>query len=63
METDDMLRAIYKLSEKDGLSYSELSDITNWYERSNQGEFDTSRLQEKSRERIIVIFHRFYKVS
>lgn len=60
MEADNMLRAIYKLSHKDGLSYGEVSDITNWAERAGP-EFDTTLLQEKSRERIATIFHRFFK--
>jgi len=61
MNTDNMLRAIYRLSQKDGLSYGEVSDITNWAERSGP-EFDTTLLQEKSRERIAAIYARFYEV-
>lgn len=60
MEIDAQLRAIYGLSMKDGLSYSDLSDITNWAERAGPL-FDTTLLQEKSRERITAIFKRFYK--
>jgi len=59
MSTDNMLRAIYRLSMQDGLSYSELSEITNWAERAGPL-FDTSILQEKSRERIQSIYNRFF---
>jgi len=60
MNTDNQLRAIYALYMKDGLSYSELTDITNWAERAGPL-FDTTVLTEKSRERITAIFRRFYK--
>ena len=60
MDTDSQLRAIYSLSMKDGLSYSEVSDITNWRERAGP-DCDTTLLQEKSRERITVIFNRFFQ--
>jgi hypothetical protein len=59
MNTDNMLRAIYRLSQKDGLSHEEVSDITNWMERAGP-EIDTTLLQEKSRERISAIFSRFF---
>lgn len=62
MNTDNMLRAIYRLSHEDGLSYSELSDITNWVERAGP-EFDTTLLQEKNRERIAAIYNRFHEVA
>lgn len=62
MNTDEMLKAIYKLGLKDGLTYSELSDITTWMERSGP-DVDTTLLQEKSRERIVQIFNRFYEVK
>lgn len=60
MEIDAQLRAIYSLSMKDGLSYSELSDITNWRERAGP-ECDTTLLQEKSRERITAIYRKHFK--
>ena len=60
MNTDNQLRAIYGLSMKDGLSYSELSDITNWRERAGP-ECDTTLLTEKSRERIMAIYNRFFE--
>lgn len=59
MITDTMLRQLYRLGLKDGLSYSELSDITTWAERAGP-EFDTTLLSEKSRERIAAIHKRFY---
>jgi hypothetical protein len=60
MNTDTQLRAIYVLSMKDGLSYSELSDITNWRERAGP-ECDTTLLTEKSREHITAIYRRHFK--
>lgn len=62
MNTDSQLRAIYRLSQKDGLSYDEVSDITNWAERAGP-DFDTTLLQEKSRERIAAIHARFFEVK
>lgn len=59
MKTDLMLRQIYKLTMKDGLSYSELSDITNWAEMAGP-DGDTTLLSEKSRERIAAIHQRFF---
>lgn len=65
METDNMLRAIDKLRMKDGISYADECDIRTWSELACQGgaDFDTTRLQEKSRERIAAIFHRTHEVK
>ena len=60
MSTDDMLRAIYDLKLADGISYSEMSDITTWAERAAPN-WDTTILSEKSRERIQAIYNRFYE--
>lgn len=59
METDNMLRAIDKLRIKDGISYADECDIRTWAERAGP-EFDTTRLQEKSLERIRTIFHKHF---
>ncbi len=62
MNTDNQLRAIYRLSQKDGLSYSDVADITTWMEIAGP-DVDTTLLQEKSRERIAAIWARFFETN
>lgn len=59
MNTDNQLRAIYKLSQKE-LGHEDYTDVTAWAERAGP-EFDTTLLQEKSRERIAAIYKKHYE--
>lgn len=61
MNTDNQLRALYKLTEKE-LGYEDYTDVTGWTELAGP-EFDTTKLQEKSRERIAAIFGKHFQVA
>jgi hypothetical protein len=61
METDYQLKALYRLP-RGTLTYAEESEVLNWAERAGTDHFDTSRLMQKSRERITTLFHKHFEV-
>lgn len=62
MNTDDMLKKLDRLTSRDGLRYDDECDIRTWAERTKP-DFDTTLLQEKSRERIRSLFHKHFEVQ
>lgn len=61
MTAGQQLRAIGKLTMKDGLKYDEVYDIGRWLDICGPDQ-DTTLLQPKSIERIQAIFERFFEV-
>lgn len=59
MEIDNMLRGLYRLTEKE-LGYEDYTDVTMWAEKT-KFTFDTTELLEKSRERIVQIYNKHFE--
>lgn len=62
MTPGDQLKAISRLSMKDGLNYADHRDIGLWCDKAGE-HFDFTVLSDKSIERIRAIFDRFFSVD
>lgn len=60
MTASDKLKAIERLTLKDGLTYADHHDIGHWVDACRDSAGDTSVLTPKSIERIEAIFVRFF---
>lgn len=59
MKTDNQLKALYRLP-RGTLLYDDESDIITFVSIAGDDHFDTSKLQDVSRERISTLFHKHF---
>jgi len=58
METDNQLKALFRLPSKT-MCYGDESDIITFVSIAGDDHFDTSKLQRASRRRIGYLYHRY----
>jgi hypothetical protein len=61
MQTDKMLQRLTRMTEAQ-LGYRDYAEIEGYYTLAGP-EYDTSKLQDVSRERIVTIFNKHFEVQ
>jgi len=62
MNTDNQLKALYRLP-RGTLYYDDESDIITFVSIAGDDHFDTSKLQDVSRERISSLYHQHFQAA